>query len=306
VGVVTSLEGAALQDILRVLRRRFPNLDVWIYAARVQGDEAAREIAEGIRYFNRHRLVDVLIAGRGGGSLEDLWPFNEEEVARAIAASAIPVISAVGHETDFTIADFVADVRAPTPSAAAEMVVRPKQDFIAEIQSRVRHLTQLARLRLAEARSSLTSLALSRSFQELLGEIRERAQRVDEAASVLDLALRRRLFESRQAWAASSAGIVRFDFPRLLHVKRGALQQRSTGLSSAFANLLAARRQRLLQLEALTVERSPLTILGRGYSITRNAEGSILRDAGEARLGEAIAVRLARGELGALVREKKT
>ncbi|HET7102298.1 MAG TPA: exodeoxyribonuclease VII large subunit, partial [Terriglobia bacterium] len=123
IGVVTSASGAAVRDILRVIKRRFPNMNVFLYPATVQGSSAAGEIVEGIEYFNQHPIVDVMIVGRGGGSLEDLWPFNEEIVARAIAASSIPVISAIGHETDFTIADFVADLRAPTPSAAAELAV---------------------------------------------------------------------------------------------------------------------------------------------------------------------------------------
>ena len=129
VGVVTSPTGAVIRDILRVLRRRFRNMNVLLYPVKVQGEGAAAEVAQGVEHFNRERLVDVIIVARGGGSLEDLWAFNEEVVARAIAASEIPVISAVGHETDFTIADFVADLRAPTPSAAAELVVHRKQDF---------------------------------------------------------------------------------------------------------------------------------------------------------------------------------
>ncbi|HKT12549.1 MAG TPA: exodeoxyribonuclease VII large subunit, partial [Terriglobia bacterium] len=152
IGVVTSSSGAAIRDILRVINRRFPNMNVFLYPATVQGNSAAAEIVEGIEYFNQHPVIDVMIVGRGGGSLEDLWPFNEEIVARAIAASSIPVISAVGHETDFTISDFVADRRAPTPSAAAEIAVRRKEDFLAEITNRVRQMGQNIRLRTSEAR----------------------------------------------------------------------------------------------------------------------------------------------------------
>src|SRR5579863_5086030 len=135
IGVVTSPTGAVIRDILRVLKRRFRNMNVLLYPVKVQGEGAAKEISEGIEYFNRHTLVDVMIVARGGGSLEDLWAFNEEVVARAIASSKIPVISAVGHETDFTIADFVADLRAPTPSAAAELVIQAKSELLQQLDS---------------------------------------------------------------------------------------------------------------------------------------------------------------------------
>ena len=151
IGVVTSPTGAVIRDILRILQRRYRNAGVLLYPARVQGEGAAQEIAEGIQYFNARPAVDVMIIARGGGSLEDLWAFNEEVVARAIAASKIPVISAVGHETDFTIADFVADLRAPTPSAAAELVVRQKEDLTAELENRTRHAAQLIRLKISRS-----------------------------------------------------------------------------------------------------------------------------------------------------------
>ncbi|MGH9357165.1 MAG: exodeoxyribonuclease VII large subunit, partial [Terriglobia bacterium] len=180
VGVVTSPSGAAIRDILRVLRRRYRNMSVLLYPARVQGEGAAREIVEGVRYFNQHGGADVLIVARGGGSLEDLWPFNEESVARAIAASGLPVISAVGHETDFTIADFVADLRAPTPSAAAEIAVHRKQDFESDLRNRERRISHAIRLQLSELRRRFTELALHRGFQTISTRLAERAQRVDE------------------------------------------------------------------------------------------------------------------------------
>ena len=167
VGVVTSPTGAVIRDIVRILRRRFPNLNIMLYPVKVQGEGAAEEIVEGIEYFNRHRLADVLIVARGGGSLEDLWAFNEEVVARAIAGSKMPVISAVGHETDFTIADFVADLRAPTPSAAAELVVHRRQDFVDELGDRARRMSQILRLKLSEARQQLTALRMHYVFQTM-------------------------------------------------------------------------------------------------------------------------------------------
>jgi len=305
VGIVTSPTGAVIRDILRILQRRFRNMNVTLYPVKVQGEGAAEEIVEGVEYFNRHRIVDVMIVARGGGSLEDLWAFNEEIVARAIAASRIPVISAVGHETDFTIADFVADLRAPTPSAAAELVVHRKQDFVAELQERMRHMTQGLRLRLSEARERLTALRLHRVFQTMLTRLGERAQRVDDMVVELNRLVRAKLNQSREALLHASAGIVRYDFRRLLSLKRAALEERQRRFENEFRRLLVERRNRLIQVEAVLKERSPLTILSRGYSITRDAAGRIVRAAAQVALGDDLSIRLARGELGATVREKK-
>lgn len=306
VGIVTSPSGAAIRDILRVLKRRFRNMNALLYPARVQGEGAAPEIVEAIEYFNRHALADVLIVGRGGGSLEDLWVFNEEVVARAIASSRIPIISAVGHETDFTIADFVADLRAPTPSAAAELVARRKQEFVSELDDRARHMAQILRLRLSEARGRLSELALHRVFQTWATRIAERVQRVDDAIVEMNRLLREKLSDGRQAWLATSAGVARYDFARLIRLKGAALSERDTKLASEFARYLSDRHARLAQLTAILRERSPLTILNRGYSITRDAAGRILHDAAQVNVGEDISVRLARGELGATVKDKKT
>ena len=305
VGVVTSPTGAVIRDILRVLKRRFPNMNVALYPVKVQGEGAAEEIVAGIEYFNRHPIVDVLIVARGGGSLEDLWAFNEEIVARAIAASKIPVISAVGHETDFTIADFVADLRAPTPSAAAELVVHRKQDFIDELHERARHMGQILRLKLSEARERLTALRLHHVFQTMRMRLGERGQRVDDCIVELDRLMREKLSEGRQALLQASAGIVRYDFRRLVGLKRAALEERDRKLETKFQQFLLARQNRLIQVEALVKERSPLTILNRGYSITRDAQGRMVRDAAQVSIGDDLSIRLARGELGARVRDKK-
>src|SRR5271169_1191341 len=155
IGIVTSPSGAVVRDITEILSRRFPGLHLRIYPALVQGEGSVEAVCRGIEFFSNSGWAEVVIVARGGGSLEDLWAFNEEVVARAIAASVTPLISAVGHETDFTIADFVADVRAPTPSAAAELVVHRKEDFVAEIDTRRRHMAQMVRLKLSEARHAL-------------------------------------------------------------------------------------------------------------------------------------------------------
>jgi len=294
-----------IRDILRILKRRFRNMNVTLYPVKVQGEGAAEEIVEGIEYFNRHRIVDVMIVARGGGSLEDLWAFNEEIVARAIAASKVPVISAVGHETDFTIADFVADLRAPTPSAAAELVVHRKQDFVTESQERARRMAQVVRLKLAEARERLTALRMHRVFQTILSRVAERAQRVDDAIAALERSIWFRLNAARQDWVRASAGVLRYDFRRLVGLKRSALGERDVALRSGFERCVIGCRNRLAQVEAILKERSPLTILNRGYSITRDAAGHIVRDVAQVSIGDNLSIRLARGELGATVKEKK-
>jgi exodeoxyribonuclease VII large subunit len=305
VGIVTSPTGAVIRDMLRVLRRRFRNLNVVLYPVRVQGEGAADEIALGIQCLNRQPSVDVIIVARGGGSLEDLWAFNEEHTARAIAASNLPVISAVGHETDFTISDFVADLRAPTPSAAAELVVHRRQDFEAEIGERLRRLGQEMRLRLSEARRRFAELQMHRVFQTLGARVAARGQRVDESTAALGTAMSRHLSAARQAWLQAAPGVMRYDFARLLKLRRSALEQQLSTMQTAVARGLDNRGNRLSHVRAMLGERNPLTILQRGYSITRNASGRIVRDAQSLAAGSEISVRLARGEMGATVRSVK-
>jgi exodeoxyribonuclease VII large subunit len=305
VGIVTSPSGAAIRDILRVLQRRFRNMNALLYPVRVQGEEAAVEIAAAIEYFNQHEHADVLIVGRGGGSLEDLWAFNEEPVARAIAASKIPVISAVGHETDFTIADFVADLRAPTPSAAAELVVHRKQDLVAELENRSRRMGQVLRLKLSEARELLTSLRLHSVFQTLAARVAERAQGVDEAIAEINRLIQQKLSNCRHKLLETSAGVSRYDFARLVRLKTAALAERDVKLAGGFSTYLNDRKARLTQVTAILSERSPMTILNRGYSITRDPSGKIIHDATQVNIGGDISIHLAHGELGATVRNKK-
>ena len=305
VGVVTSPSGAAIRDILRVLRRRFRNMNVLIYPVKVQGEGAAGEIAGGIRYFSQNRGADVLIVARGGGSLEDFWAFNEEPVARAIAASRIPVISAVGHETDFTIADFVSDLRAPTPSAAAEIVVHRKQDFETDLGNRERRMTHAMRLKLSELRRSFTELALHQGFQAVTTRLAERAQRVDDLEVRLDRGARERLRQTHEAWLRASAGVIRLDLRRILRLNQTHLAEAETKLHAALLRSWDERRSRLRHVQAILHERSPLVILRRGYSIAHDASGKVLRDADDAVVGGDIRIQLARGRLDATVRGKQ-
>jgi exodeoxyribonuclease VII large subunit len=186
IGIITSPTGAALQDMLNIINRRFAAVDVILYPVKVQGDGAAQEIADAIKAFNKYRNIDVLIVGRGGGSLEDLWAFNEEIVARAIFASKIPIVSAVGHEIDFTIADFVADLRAPTPSAAAELILRDSKDIIENIRNYCYTMEQNIRSIINNKREKIVSLVSSYSFNQPKDLLRQYSQRVDELERNLD------------------------------------------------------------------------------------------------------------------------
>jgi exodeoxyribonuclease VII large subunit len=274
IGVVTSPSGAAIRDILKILGRRFPNLHVVIAPVRVQGDGAAEEIAAALDLLNARGGLDVIIAGRGGGSIEDLWCFNEEAVGRAIARSAIPVISAVGHETDFTISDFVADVRAPTPSAAAEMVVDGKDAFEEDVRRFADRLVRALRAYALEIRNRLDQAGRSYVFREPRNLLRRHAQRLE----MMRAALRHHLVgagrEARQR--ADQLGM------RLAH--RLELRQREA-------------RQALARLEVHLRALNPAGVLERGYSITRRASGEILRGVEQVKAGEPILTDLARGRI---------
>jgi exodeoxyribonuclease VII large subunit len=244
IGVVTSPTGAAVRDILRVLKRRFANVHVQLYPVKVQGEGAAKEIAAALQYFNRAKVADVLIVARGGGSLEDLWAFNEEIVARAVAASDIPVITGVGHETDFTIADFVADVRAPTPSAAAEIVVRSRQEFERHIADHYRHLAQRMRYLLSERRHRVRDLETHRGFRQLELLVRRRRQQVDELGSQLAVVARLRLAVARQRLTKAGTRIAAFDLRGRAEVLRRRIGQQREALRAALERVVARKQRR--------------------------------------------------------------
>ncbi|MGB7309873.1 MAG: exodeoxyribonuclease VII large subunit [Candidatus Acidiferrales bacterium] len=244
IGVVTSPSGAAIRDILRVLKRRFANVHVQLYPAKVQGDGAAAEIAAGLRHFSRARFVDVVIVARGGGSLEDLWAFNEEIVARAIAACEVPVITGVGHETDFTIADFVADLRAPTPSAAAEIVLRSRQEFERHIAEHQRQLAHHIKYLLSERRHRVRDLQTHRGFRQLEALLRQRRQHVDEFSAALGAGLRKRLAASRQRLTTAGTRIAAFDLRRRAEILRRRIGQQRQSLQAALERLVTRKQRR--------------------------------------------------------------
>jgi len=237
IGLITSPKGAAVRDVVRILRRRFPNVHLTVYPVRVQGEGSALEIVKALKFFNQRKLVDVLILARGGGSLEDLWAFNEEIVARAIFASEIAVISGVGHETDFTIADFVADVRASTPSAAAELVVQTRREFDKHIADLRSTLGDLLRFRILELSRRVHELSARRGFRRPLDLLRQQRQRADEMTSRLAAGLREQLRQTHQRLNAAQISVARFD----LRARIAALHKRTVDLESRFALDLRAR-----------------------------------------------------------------
>jgi exodeoxyribonuclease VII large subunit len=304
IGLITSPTGAAVRDVLRILKRRFPNVHVLLYPVRVQGDEAAGEIAAALDYFGAQRAADVLLLVRGGGSLEDLWAFNEEQVARAIAACPIPVISGVGHETDFTIADFVADVRASTPSNAAEIVVRSRDEFLRHIEQLARSLAQHVRLVLLARRARLHELQAHRGFRRLDYLLRQHRQRADELTGRLGESLRRRLEHSRRRVEVAQARVRAFDFRPRIAALELRLARRRQDVAIRIERLLRVRAERVSRLATQLEERSPLRVLERGYAVAYDSRGNVLRDAGQVEIGDAVSIQLARGKLTTEVRKK--
>src|SRR5438132_12319565 len=248
IGIITSPRGAAVRDVVRILTRRFPNVHLTVYPVRVQGEGSAEEIVKALKFFNSRKIVDVLILARGGGSMEDLWSFNEEIVARAIFASEIPVISGVGHETDFTIADFVADVRASTPSAAAELVVQPRAQFDKHIADLRETLAGLIRYRLLEFSRHVHELSARRGFRRPLDLLRQQRQRADEMTSRLALGLRARLEQSRKRFTAAHLRIASFDFRVKIAAFRLHLEKRTAELGIRAERVLRAQRERWQRL----------------------------------------------------------
>ncbi len=304
IGIITSPKGAAVRDVVRILTRRFPNVHLTVYPVRVQGEGAAEEIVKALKFFNAKKIVDVLILARGGGSMEDLWAFNEEIVARAIFASEIPVISGVGHETDFTIADFVADVRASTPSAAAELVVQTRREFDKHIADLRETLTGLIRYRLLEFSRRVHELSARRGFRRPLDLLRQQRQRADEMTSRLALGLRARLEQSRKRFTAAHLRIVSFDFRVKISAFRLRLEKRSAELGVRAERLLLRKRDRFEKLLLQLNERSPLKVLERGYAIATDSNGIVLRDAAQVALGDTVAIQLHRGRLTTEVKRK--
>ena len=298
IGIVTSPSGAVIRDILQILERRCPGRHIRIYPAQVQGEGAAVQIAAGVDYFSRSGWPEVVILARGGGSLEDLWAFNEETVARAIVACSAPVISAVGHETDFTIADFVADLRAPTPSAAAEMVIATRQSLVERMDAAQAKLRQATRLTLALAARRFHAVEFDPA--RLHRNLGRRMQRVDELDYRLRDGVRAALERRKRASESIAARLARLDVRLRVADARRRLEGCETKLRQTMRLIMSHARTRLAPLEAHLIQLSPLKILERGYAIVER-EGKLVKSPTDAPVGSDLRVRLARGELGAKV-----
>lgn len=304
IGVVTSPTGAAIRDIIHVLTRRYPNIGILLIPAKVQGAGAEQGIAKAIDYLNTRDDIDVMIIGRGGGSIEDLWNFNEEVVARAIADSEIPVISAVGHEIDFTIADFVADVRAPTPSAAAELAVREKEDIEDEITLYERRLNESLMRMSKDFRLRLNRAAHSYVFREPAALVKQYRQQIQSFETRMGDLLK---LESKTMFQRLDRSNV-----RIRHLLESSVQQahqRVDELGMVMRHEMERKaerdRQKFRSLESQLRMLNPLAVLGRGYSLTCKPDGSVVRKADDIEVGESLVTQLADGKVVSKVEEKE-
>jgi exodeoxyribonuclease VII large subunit len=286
-------------------------VNVVIYPAQVQGDAAAAEVAAGVRYFNDvrsdvSRSVEVIIVGRGGGSTEDLAAFNDEGLARAVAASGIPVISAVGHETDFTIVDFVADLRAATPSAAAELVIRSRVEVETQAEAVRERLVRAMERRLLEARHALMERAQHGAFARMMDLIRQRQQKLDDLTYRLERGERQTLELMRRRWETLAAAVRHYDLRRVLAGIRGELGAGTAALAAAMRNQLLQNKVRIERFGRALETLSPLAILERGYALVFDSAGQLVKDAGLVKAGDEISARVARGEIRAVVKKAGT
>lgn len=300
VGIVTSPSGAAIRDILQVLGRRNRAVQILIYPARVQGIGAGEEIAEAISYFNRRGDVDVLIVGRGGGSIEDLWPFNEECVARAIFASRVPIISAVGHESDFTIADFVADLRAPTPSAAAELVAPRTEELQAIIAGYRDALVSEFQYRILEQRNRLATLRARRGFELVPAQLRRYGQQLDGLNRRLENAWQSSLRARREQLSISLLRMTSLSPGAAILKEQNRLQMLTARLNNAYQLRGERALERLRRAAGKLHALSPLAVLARGYALVFDAHGKLVKDVQTVAPGDKVRVRLAEGEMNCI------
>ena len=303
VGVITSPSGAVIRDIVNVVRRRHARLNLLIYPAAMQGSNCCSTVAAGIRYFNAHpEKADLIIIARGGGSIEDLAGFNDESLARAIAASKLPIVSAIGHETDFTIADFVSDLRAPTPSAAAELVTAAQHRIEERVTDLERRVHRATHFHLLHARQCLARLSADTVLLRLRDAISRRDQHIDELNLRLHSTIARRLRRQSERLDSLTARLHRQNVSLRLADAKHRLQTANQRLHQLATQAATPHRNRLIHATARLHALSPLNVLNRGYAIAYNAEGAILRSTTETTPGQTITARLAKGSLAAEVK----
>jgi exodeoxyribonuclease VII large subunit len=295
VGIVTSPTGAVIRDFLNIVNRRHSGLSVLLHPVSVQGESAPAEIEAALAALNASCLVDVIVLARGGGSLEDLAAFNSERVARAIASSKLPVVSAVGHETDFTIADFVADLRAPTPSAAAELITEAQHHIADHLAAQSHRLERAARFQLLHARQSLAGLAFDRAEPRMVALLYRLAQRLDELSFRHQAALTAQLRQRQTRIAELTAAVLRHDPRRALAQARAQLLAMRSRLDRAMERLAHASAASLTALDARLHSLSPLAVLDRGYALVLSSDGALIRSTAQLASGRAVHTRLADG-----------
>jgi len=298
IGIVTSPTGAAIRDILNIIDRRFPNLHVLIAPVKVQGEGAAQEIAAAVKDLNKIKDVDAIIVGRGGGSIEDLWAFNEEVVARAIFESKIPVVSAVGHEIDFTISDFVSDLRAPTPSAAAELVVRDKNILFKNIATLYKRLLGNIRGTLNESKTELKNLVSRKVLQDPLTPIHERQQRLDEITLRMERAIKSFLQIQKEKNRTNKKHLFLLNPLNKIKQHKVLLREAEKKINSQMNFTLNISRNTLNAAMKRLNSVSPLSVLERGYAICRTyPDEKVLKDSGKVSTGDLVKVQLSKGKL---------
>lgn len=300
VGIVTSPTGSVIRDILHVIERRFRGAHVRIFPALVQGQGAAEQVADGVRYFSENPWADVVIVARGGGSIEDLWAFNEESLARAIAASNVPVISAIGHETDFTIADFVADLRAPTPSAAAEIITASRETVLDQLRTADARMKQDLRLRLASAARRLQNVSTQRAQMIVERRLFRAGQRVDDASQSAKTQVAAHLTKFRARYNALDQALRRLDLRLKLAAAKQQNQSLRARLDAACTAITTHRHARLDILAGRLQSLNPLQILVRGFAVVSRDDGAIVRNPAQMPPGTALRIRLAEGEAAAV------
>jgi exodeoxyribonuclease VII large subunit len=303
IGVVTSTAGAVLHDIVKVVRRRHARLHLLVYPALVQGPGCAASVAAGVRWFNANPdRAELILIARGGGSIEDLAGFNDEALARTIGASALPVVSAIGHETDFTIADFVADLRAPTPSAAAELITAAQPRIEERVQELDARVKRAIRYQVMLWRQRFAAVSIGQIEDRLLALIGRRGQRVDDLRYRLESAMTRRLRGAANRTAALTARVERQNPSVRLTVARRRMERAGQSLGRLGSATVASRTRRLEQAAARLQALSPLAVLSRGYALVYGEGGELLRDAAEVQPGQKIQARLAKGSIAAEVK----
>jgi exodeoxyribonuclease VII large subunit len=295
VGIVTSPTGAVIRDFLNIVARRHSGLSVLLSPVSVQGDSAPAEIEAALEELNASGQVDVIVLARGGGSLEDLAAFNSERVARAIASSRLPVVSAIGHETDFTIADFVADLRAPTPSAAAELITEAQHKIAERVAEQEHRLDRAARYQLLQARQRLTRLPISRAEGRVNALLHRLSQRLDDLALRLEAAVGEQLREYQRTVAALAAAVLRHDPRQKLSQARERMNAGRTRLLHTMERRVHDSAARLGSLDARLHSLSPLAVLERGYALVFDAEGGVVRSALQISSGDKLVTRLTDG-----------